>query len=171
MPVVFWGVFNLLRLSSFFYCCTLDRFCSVTREANSFSQLVSHSLSLHSLAPPLLGGWPQLARHPGRATPEGARCSCSSASWVEARGEGKVRETRWIWGQCTLFEINFLTYWPLVDKKKKKALGRGWANLIPAVKSMAVSILVLCRSKWAAGCWSQQWHDMYKSECWVQENK
>ncbi len=102
------GVFNLLLLSSrFMGLLSID--CAVLQEreiaSHSWSVTLSLSLTLpFSLglffspsSPPLflscLGGWPQLARHPGRAMPEGAPCSwqivrCSSGSWGEARGWG-----------------------------------------------------------------------------------
>lgn len=96
------SVFNLLFLSLLLYGFTLDRLCSVTKEGNGSSQLVSHSLSplltfcLASFffSPPpsssslflfCLGRRPQLARYPHRAMPEGAPRSwrivrCSNGS-------------------------------------------------------------------------------------------
>lgn len=102
-------VSSLSLLSSYFMGLLLID-CTVLqeREIASHSWSVTLSLSiLHSLSPaashspPSLhhffffcwGGWPQLARHPGRAMPEGAPCSwqivrCSSGSRGEARGCG-----------------------------------------------------------------------------------
>lgn len=101
------GVSNLLLLSSYFMgLFSID--CAVLQEreiaSHSWSVTLSllHYLSLSPtpphpppISPPLflfcLWRWPQLARHPGRAMPEGAPCSwqivrCSSRSWGEARG-------------------------------------------------------------------------------------
>lgn len=95
------SVFNLLFLSLLLYGFTLDRLCSVTKEGNGSSQLVSHSLSslltfclASFFSPPpsssplflfCLGRRPQLARYPHRAMPEGAPRSwrivrCSNGS-------------------------------------------------------------------------------------------
>lgn len=99
------SVFNLLFLSLLLYGFTLDRLCSVTKEGNGSSQLVSHSLSplltfclasffFFFFSPPpsssslflfCLGRRPQLARYPHRAMPEGAPRSwrivrCSNGS-------------------------------------------------------------------------------------------
>lgn len=137
------GVFSLLLLFSHFMgLLSID--CAVLREREIASHSQSVTLSLSLVQPPLLPlplffsppllslflfclrGWPQLARHPGRAMPKGTPGSwqivrCTRGSWGEVKRLGRV---------CGIHGI--LCFW---KKQKQQTI---WCIFIYFLSSMVL---------------------------------